>query len=437
MAYHDHPHGHLTAVARAFPNPELPRGVARLRIASHATDVPVAPFADCVYVGRGVGLTNAEMQRNSGLSKQTLYRLAPPEPDLRREPPPPQAWVETLILLGHAAQFTPLALVAASGALDEGILHQALRRLEHDGLCTLRRDDYSGALEASPMPAAYDTLRGLFDDLYLRRVDGFSIYVRVLDGQRDQIARGAANVLGDQDHTLLEPSVAPSIMEGPELAFLAATATPRTAIALTRDIWAAILEDQGIPFAEPVITNIIPPGPASTVASGVLDTFFEAVIDTGAPAASTIRDTRAAYTGDASERVLAGRCLTMAAIALRRAVGNTEEPRPIGDGDAAFSEWQVAHALSVDDAVEPIRAAAAEALDLATERLGPIAGGRLAHVRAPDQPPVVVQNVRPTPQELTMMARLSGTAVGTAALLGSFDGAEAMRRIVTGAGRWS
>jgi hypothetical protein len=79
--------------------------------------------------------------------------------------------------------------------------------------------------ETIATPAAYDALRGMFDDLHLRRSDGFSIYVRVPPEHREAIARGATQVLAGHEYDILEPSVAPSVMDGPELAVMAATAT--------------------------------------------------------------------------------------------------------------------------------------------------------------------------------------------------------------------
>jgi hypothetical protein len=126
-----------------------------------------------------------------------------------------------------------------------------------------------------------------------------------------------------------------------------------------------------------------------------------------------------------------GRCATMAALALRRIVGNAHEPRPIVDGDSAFAELQPAHGVPVSKQGSPVKKAAVAALELAADRLGPLPGGRLGSFRAPGQSPRVVNEVRATSSELLEMAQLSGEAVGAAAATGKLDAVAATRRVVS------
>jgi hypothetical protein len=408
----------LTSVARAIPNDELAQAVARQRIASHLSNHHVAPLADCIYVGL------------SGVARQTIYRQAPH--DVEREPPRPQTAIEVLILLAAAGGFASPTHLAAPACLSGPLVTAVMTDLALDGLSTIRRDDYA-SLEGAPTERTYQALREHFDDLYLRRADHYSVYARVPPNHEDEIRRGAAAVLAGHEHDVLPQSVAPSTMVGSELAFVVAAPTTRRALDVARELWRDILDTQGLEYFEPVITNVIPPASRPSVPSEVLDTFLESVVDAGAPNGDGVRQVRGAYPGGTSERELAGRCVTLAALALRRTVGNTSHPRPITDGDAAFAEYEPAHGVPTDKAGTPVKKAAISALDLAIERLGPFPGGRLASFRAPGQAPNVLTPRRPSHDELVEMARRSGTAVGAAANIGRIDAAFAMQWLVTGA----
>ena len=64
--------------------------------------------------------------------------------------------------------------------------------------------------------------------------------------------------------------------------------------------------------------------------------------------------------------------------------------------------------VPVDRKTEPIKRATVDALVLATDKLGPLPGGRLASFRAPGQPPNIIEPVHPTDADLTKMAGLAG-----------------------------
>jgi hypothetical protein len=55
-----------------------------------------------------------------------------------------------------------------------------------------------------------------------------------------------------------------------------------------------------------------------------------------------------------------------------------------------------------------------KALDWATDRIGPLPGGRLGSLRAPGAPPAIVEGVEPTADDLEFIARQSGQAIGRA-----------------------
>jgi hypothetical protein len=422
---------HLTVVARGLVDDELARAVARQRLLSRLTDHPVAPLADCVWIGRAVGLSMSEMQRLTGLARQTLYRHLEPEggQELRR-PGRAQAAIEVLILLAAEGEYASAPLIARRGGLPQELVTAVISGLEVDGSCTVRRDGYAN-LEATPTAAAYLTLREHFDDLFLRRPDAISVYILVPEEHQAAVARAAEEILASDEHVLMSQSTAPSVMVGPELAVMVNAPTVRRALAITRDIWAEVLKRSRIRFFEPVITNVIPPGTQPLLRSEVLDAFVEAILDAGAPKGDVLGEFRARFRGGISEAELAGRCVTAAALALRRAVGNDRDPRAIVDGDSAFAELQSAHGVPVRRKAARIKSAAVTALELATDHLGPLPGARLGSFRASGNAPRIVDGVGEG-SELLNMVRSSGEAVGAADLLGVLDARAALAQVVAG-----
>ena len=421
----------LTPVAQSLAESEIAAAVARRRLASRVTDHPVAPLADLVQMGRAVGLSMAEMQRVTGAARQTVYRQLRAEGDPPRRPSRQQATIEVLMLLAAEGDFASPAVMARRAGLDPVRVTGLLTDLDIDGLCELRRDSYA-SLEARPVSATYAVLREHFDDLFLRRPDAISMYLRLQPGEEADVARAAGTVVADLEFDVIEQWVAPSTMVGPEFAFTVNAPTIRRALDVARDVWREVQAARGLPFTEPVIANVIPAGGRAPVMSTVLDAFIEAIIDSGAPNGAEVREARDGFGGAASEAELAGRCVTMAALALRRAVGNESDPRPVLDGDSAFAEYVPASGAMVRVGQVPVKNAAIAALDLAVERLGPLPGGRLGSLRAPGAPPVIVHNQTPSGSELTQMARFAGEAVGFAAADSYVDAAQVVRRVVAG-----
>jgi hypothetical protein len=421
---------HLTGVALGLADDELARAVARQRLLSRLTDHPVASLADCVWMGRAVGLSMSEMQRLTGLARQTLYRHLEPEGEQElRRPGHAQAAIEVLMLVAAEGDYASAPLIARRGGLPEELVTAVVSGLDADGLCAVRRDDYA-TLEATPTTAAYLTLREHFDDLLLRRPDAISVYILVPEKHQAAVARAAEEILASDEHVLMSRSTAPSVMVGPELAVMVNAPTVRRALAITRDIWVEVLDRGRIKFFEPVIANVIPPGTQPLLRSEVLDAFVEAILDAGAHNGEALGELRARFRGGLSEGELAGRCVTAAALALRRAVGNDRDPRVIVDGDSAFAELQPAHKVPVPKKAVRIKSAAVAALELATDHLGPLPGGRLGSFRAAGHPPHIVNAVGGSGPALLDIARRSGEAVGAADSLRVFDARPVLTQVV-------
>ena len=170
-------------------------------------------------------------------------------------------------------------------------------------------------------------------------------------------------------------------------------------------------------------------------ASHVLDLFVAATAYHVDPSqAEALHRQRDRYGGGYSERDLVGRLLTAAAMALRRAVDQASPPAPIASGTEAFAELQAVRAaarsrlalrqsglrgLRLERARKRGELELVEALELASDRLGPLPAGGLGQVRAPDAASPLVEGVDPTPDELAGMAAHAGAALGRLAAASS------------------
>jgi hypothetical protein len=424
----------LSSVARGIDPDDVAASVARQRLISCSTDHPVAPVRDCVQVARAVGLPMAEIQRTTGIPRQTLYRHAEIDDANLREPPRQQVAIEVLTIAASETGRMPVALLARRGGLALTVVHSVAIELAEAGQCSIARDDDYIGLEIEATEATRQLLREHFDDLFLQRPDAFSVYLRVQEEDRDRVAQAAARILPALEHVLIDPLTAPSLMIGPELALPVYAPTIRRALMIASDVWDAVTDGAGIEPSPAQIANVIPPGGQRPGAepSLVLDAFLERIIDAGGQGAEALRTLRAEYQGGASERELAGRCVTAAALALRRAVGNEKDPRPIRTGDDAFVEWQPAQSVATPQEAVPVKKAAVAALDLAIERIGPMPGGRLGSFRRPGGPPNIVETPEPSTNELVRMAEFAGTAVGAASAIGALHAQVAMRRVIAG-----
>lgn len=143
--------------------------------------------------------------------------------------------------------------------------------------------------------------------------------------------------------------------------------------------------------------------------------------------AEALHRQRERYGGGYSERDLAGRLLTAAARAMRRAVDQASPPAPITSGEEAFDELQAVRGagrsrpalrrsglrgLRLERARKRGQLELVEALELASDRLGPLPAEGLGQVKAPDTVPPLVEGVDPTPDELAGMAAHAGAALG-------------------------
>ena len=167
--------------------------------------------------------------------------------------------------------------------------------------------------------------------------------------------------------------------------------------------------------------------PRPAAPSNVVDLFVAATAYYVDPSqAEALHRQRERYGGGYSERDLVGRLLTAAARAMRRAVDQASPPAAIASGTEAFDELQAVRGagrsrralrrsglrgLRLERARQRGQLELVEALEVASDRLGPLPAGGLAHVKPPDAAPPL-ERVDPTPDELAGMAAHAGAALG-------------------------
>ena len=425
-----------TGVALSLRGAKLAQEVARQHLAASRSGRANVTLEDAIVLARAASLGASEIQRMAGCSRQTVYNLARQEGQLRRSvPPAPHRGFEALVTMVAAGGDVSIDELAKRLRLAHGDLIGVVGRLRDQGLVA--------SLEPGPLvlqsavgatPAADEVLRDHLDDFLLTRDDSFSVYMHVEHDELSALSGAADELLSRHEHDLIDVSVAPSSLSGPVLAFTVHTSSVRRALEVASDVWDDLRQmcanTAGLPPRPPRIANVIPPAMAPEAASYVLDAFCDG-INEAAPAAGThVLRARKRYAGDVDQRDLTGRCLTAAAGALRRSLGQERDPRPIHHGDAAFDEWQMVKSLHLDAARERIQRPLLDALDLATERLGPLPGGRVARLSA--HGPSIVEGVEPTQADLEQIAALAGRALGHAAAFGAVDPAQAMLGVALG-----
>jgi hypothetical protein len=425
---------HLTGIARAIPDHAVGIALARQRIASHRTDEPVAPYADCVKVGRAAGMSMTEIQRAGGTARQTPYNAlrsvdgAPP-----RTPPTAQLRDEVLaILTAQRAYGNPLALAEAA-KLDKRLVMGALIELGDREQARIYRDS-DGSITAEPTDETYKLVRHSFDRLYLRRPDSTSVYLEIPKGHTDAVRDAVAELSPGTEATIITRDTVPSRMRGDELAFVTPAPTYREAAQLAQDFWAPIAKRVGLPDVA-IIADILLPGSRTIFASDVLDAFMTGILDEEAPRPETLVRARDAFLGDVDERTLALRCASEAARALRACAGNTGRPALLRTGDDAFAElesvnavateYRIAQTVDLDARFDAVREATVKALLTAVDRIGPLAGGRLGGGGDTGE-------VKPSREDLATIATAAGHAVGGASRLTAFSVLDAMQRVISG-----
>jgi len=413
----------------------LAREVARQELAAFKAERERTRLADAVRLARVVDLPIAEMERVAGVSRQTIYNAIDATASTARRRQADQSLLQREVLTAIVAKggAIPIAELASRLNRDPMDLRLAITALEETGVCRVLRAGYADthtweALAVAAEPSAEAHLRARFDELFLGRAAAYAVYLVVDTREERQIAAAAEQLISSREHTVI-PAGTASVMHGPELAFSVYAASSRAAIAIAADLWQEVRSVAELPTKPAQIIAVIPPTPAPNAESAVLDAFAQAIAEnTESDKVAPVLLQREAYSGGQSEKHLAARCLTVAATAMRRSVGQDRDPRLIDDGDAAFGELMSVRPLVVDAKIERIQKPLIAALQLATERLGPIAGGRRGRFQG--GAPNIVVDVQPSGQDLIEIATLSGVVVAAADQTESASAVDLIREVL-------
>jgi hypothetical protein len=398
---------------------ELAQTAVRRELVAAGASRAVDELSGMLALARTLGVTVAEAQRLSGFARQTLYTAmnAPPADRFLDQDNERLARLLNIAIVAAGAEQTLAQIAAAMNVAPAALLAPArlLDSLELARFSPAGSEVGDAVLAPTKLSTEWLRLHASSRELD-DRAPGYTAYLRVAPADVRRIDAVLGDIVGLGEAAVLPASTAPSVMEGPELAVTVRATDQRAALRCAEAIWKEIGDRIG-KSAPMRVADLHPPVSAPNASSAVLDGFLAALTSgLGEEIANRIRGERERYDGGEPERVLAGRCLTMAARELRRKLGRADtEPAPtITDGDAAFEEWVAASGHGLTSATPnsaQIRRPLLEALKLAAERLGPFPGGELASFKAPGERPSEPRKVAPSKGDLAEIARLSGTSI--------------------------
>jgi hypothetical protein len=369
-------------------------------------------------LARTLGVSVAEAQLLTGFSRQSLYAVINAQPIEAFRDRDTERLARLLNIAIVAAGEQKLEQIAAAMNVSPGILVAPAQLLATQGLARFRlagRDGEEAVLAPTELSNEWLRLHASCREVE-GRGPGFSVFIRVAPEDVGRIDAAVGDIAGFEVAAIVPGSTAPGVMDGPELVITLRATDQRAALRGAEEIWTEIAARVGgLPALR--VTDLRPPAPPPNAASAVLDAFVDALtwkLEEGIDI--RIHGEREHYDGRAPERVLAGRCLTLAARELRRELGRepTDRIPAISDGDAAFDEWNVIRSSDCelpDEQFAGIRRPLLAALELAARCLGPFRGGELAAVRARPMEPRKTREVAPSEEDLTEMARLCGEAI--------------------------
>jgi len=377
-----------------------------------------------IRAGRMAQLGPAQLAEASGLSRPGIYEVQ------RRRAEGPVDGLDEIVLaaIGAAGASTRTALVGALG-LPESQVSRAIERLAAEDAISFALAGYDEATNEQILLVSASGEEVL--DLHLRRAlsssrELWTAYLAVDHEEAPCLAEAAKARLGPHRTAWLAAATR-SDMTSPEIAL--AFDVPDS-IALFNEagrVWHDLRRGEGLDPKPPRFTAVVAP----RIRSSVLESFGRAAAGAAPEAQHTILRAVMDATPEADERTLCIRALTESAWALRRSVAQPKRPPDLVNGEVTFAELQAVAGLQLDPPREKIQRPLAQALELATDRLGPFPGGRLGDFRQPGASPNLVEEVIPTHADLVAIARGAGEAVGFAQVAtdGKVDAAETIRAV--------
>lgn len=380
-----------------------------------------------VRAGRHAGLAPTQVAEASGLSRPGVYEVQ------RRQAQGPVDGLDEIVLamLGVEGATTRQALAAVLG-VPEALVSEAVERLAHHDAVAFGAAGY-GKSTMSEVLFLSPTGERLLDERMRyalgRRPEEWTAYLSVSEHEAQKLFAAAQRRYGTNRTALLPASVRHD-MEAPELAISFDVADAVGLMNSAAAAWHDLREELKLDPQPVRIAAYVAP----SVRSDVLEAFGRGMLDILPPDQPRLTRLLADARPRGDEKVLCVRALTEAAWGMRRAVGERRRPRELSTGDDAFDELRAVVGMELDSSLRDARRSLVDALDLAAERLGPLAGGRMGSFRAPGFAPAIVEQVSPTHRDLMSIARAAGEAIGRLALAtgGSVDPAVAVEAVIEG-----
>jgi len=357
--------------------------------------------------GRAIGMGPAELADASGLSRAGIYEVQ------KREAQGPVPRLEDVLLVTIAAggATTAEALASALGvSLPE--VSGAVARLAAREQISFGTAGYEGGDQVEVVllaPSGERVLGQLLRRSRARRPERWIAYMGIQDEERRALLTASERILG-ADRVALIPATTRRDMTLPELAITFDVSDEVELFNEAARTWGEVRAAAELAPAPIQMTAYSAP----RIRSSVLEAFAQGAASASRQQEGRIMELVASARPNADERELAVRALTEAAWALRQSVAQATPPPRLDDSEAAFAELQPVVGMHLDAPRERIQRPLIEALERATDRLGPFPGGQIGAFRAPGGPPKIVESITPSLDDLTVIARAAGAAIANA-----------------------
>lgn len=413
----------------SIPDSEIGRAVARQLISSFNVEDRTGRPGDAIVLARAVGVTVLAIEQMTGWARQTVYRHRDTVGDPRKVEGS-QARFELLVLVAARGKLT-IADAARALALTTRTVLPAAFDLDAENLASVEPGDTDDRV-VGPTEDTYLELRRYFNRHIQRTSTGYIVCLQLSEHMDPAKIRDAAEVvLGSSEAAVVVgPETVHSEGDAHELLLPVAAPTLARTMTFAYSVWPQILEKAGMPPEEPRIRDVFSPGTPIVVGSPCLDRLVERFSEEDAGTPEKLRKARFSYSGDLGEKGIASKCLTEAAVALRRAAGQERNPRLIASGDDAFDELLPARGMNLDAKGEKIQVPVVEALELASRRLGPYLGGEVGSFKASGGSPSEPKSITPTLVDLTEMVDLCAQGIAQAGRQGYINVDASVERIV-------
>ena len=243
-----------------FPPRQASQELLRAQIETDANGARLdsAAFRSRLRVAYTLGIPVLDLQRRTGVPRQTIYNA------IKRPLGEDLDDLSVLALIAAGSAQTIDSLESVTGASGERIRH---------AISCLHREKQATALASTsgttdPIGVFTVTAQGLTrlqTEIESERVrathaDAWTVFIAIPDGMTDALIRAAEGVHGsDGSVGVIDAKVAPSRMDGPELAVVARAVDSREVVVIVEGLWAMMRQTLERLPPQPRIVALSPP----------------------------------------------------------------------------------------------------------------------------------------------------------------------------------